>query len=156
MINIATPKNAKNSHLLRYELKQNLKSIISKPITNKNDGRIAVISAKSMGKLNSTKVADKSIKNGFSEAQHFEAAKHIKELYENSTLKHSSADKYGNSEVSIHRYATCLMIDNNLAQAKITIKETLNGIYKGNKIYTIELESIAKLSTEPQTLAKKI
>lgn len=87
MINITTPKNTKNPHFLRYELKQNLKSIISKPITNKNDGRIATISAKSIGKLNSTKVAEKSIKNGFSEAQHFEATKHIKELYEKSTLK---------------------------------------------------------------------
>ena len=153
---ISTPQESKSAHLLRYELKQILKPITAKPIINKNDGRVAIISSKSIGKFNSAKAADESIKNGFSEAQHFEVAKHIKSLYEKAIFKESSPDKYGNSEVKIHRYTSGITLDGKPAQAKITLKETTGGIYKGNRIYTIELESIAKLSTEPQTLAKKI
>ncbi|MGX2973417.1 LPD3 domain-containing protein, partial [Helicobacter sp. T3_23-1059] len=110
---------------------------------------VAMISTKSIGKLNSEKATSESVKNGFSENQHFETAKNIKTLYENATLKESTPDKHGNKEVKIHRYIANFMLDGQPAQAKITLKETLNGIYKGNKIYTIELESIAKLPTEP-------
>ena len=148
-LEISTPQKAKKPYLLRQELKRTLKPIIAKPIINKNDGRTAIISSKSIGKLSSSKAAYESIKNGFSEAQHFEAAKHIKTLYEHANFKGSSPDKYGNTEVKIHRYTADFLFDNKPAQAKITLKETTSGIYKGNKIYTIELESIAKLSSEP-------
>ncbi len=84
--------------------------------------------------------------NGFSEAVHFEAAKHLPELYENAHLRNIDDDtKHGYKEIKMPRYKIDFILDGQPAQAKITLKETLKGLYKGNKIYTIELESVSKI-----------
>ncbi|MGX3046150.1 LPD3 domain-containing protein [Helicobacter sp. T3_23-1056] len=146
---ISTPKEAKNTHILRYELQKALKPIIAKPITNKNDGRVAILNKDGHKKIQSTKAISKSIENGFSEKQHFEVAKCLKELYENARLREITPDKNADKNIQIPRYEAHFMLDGQPAQAKITLKETMKGKYKGNRIYTIELESIAKLPSEP-------
>lgn len=133
-------------HKLRIKLNETLKPIFGKPLTNKHDGRVAIITKSSTDKIRSTKAVDKSKANGFSEAQHFEVAEHIKELYENANFLQSTIDKGGATNLQIHRYIIDIMLDSQPAKALITIKETLKGMYKGNKIYTIELEEVAKLN----------
>ena len=144
-LQITMPKETKSPFHLRQDLFNALKPVFNKPLTNKNDGRIAYISSKKLGKINSGKAANESVKNGFTEIQHFETAKHLKELYENATLRETTPDKDGNPNLQMHRYTANFTLDGEPAQAKITLKETKGGIYKGNRIYTIELESINKV-----------
>ena len=146
-IKITTPKEQKSTYQLREDLYDTLskQGVLGKPITNKNDGRVAVVSRKKVGKLASTDAILESEKHNFNEAQHFEAAKHIEELYKNARLREIQPDRNGEENVLIPRYEVNFMLDGEPARAKITLKETLKGLYKGNKIYTIELESVEKL-----------
>lgn len=144
IIQIAKPKETKTPFEMRKDLFNALKPVFNKPLTNKNDGRIAFISSKKVGKLGSKDALNTSEKNGFSEAQHFEVAKHLKELYENAHLREIQPDKKGEVNVQIPRYETKFSFGGQPAVVKITLKETLMGLYKGNKIYTIELESVSK------------
>ncbi|MWV66970.1 hypothetical protein DCO58_04640 [Helicobacter saguini] len=53
--------------------------------------------------------------------------------------------KYKDSKVQIPRYSINFKINNDEFQALITLKETLYGMNKGNKLYSIELEKVTKL-----------
>ena len=67
-------------------------------------------------------------------------------VFENSRLRNIDPDtKNGHNDIQIPRYEVNFMLDGEVVQAKITLKETLKGLYKGNRIYTLELESIKKL-----------
>lgn len=69
------------------------------------------------------------------------------ELYKNAKLRDIQPDlKHGDPNINIPRYEIAFTLDDEVVMAKITLKETISGVYKGNKIYTIELESIVKLS----------
>ena len=145
-LKLSTPKDDKSLFYRRNDLKKSLKPFASKPLINKNDGRVAYISIKKIDKFGSDAALKTSKDNGFSEAAHFEAAKHLPELYENAKLREIQPDtKNGDPNVKIPRYEIAFTLDNEPAIAKITLKETLTGKFKGNKLYTIELESIAKL-----------
>ncbi|MGX2972882.1 LPD3 domain-containing protein, partial [Helicobacter sp. T3_23-1059] len=110
---------------------------------------VAILSKDGHKKIQSTKAISKSMTNGFNEKQHFEVAKRLKELYENARLREIAPDKNADKNIQIPRYEAYFTLDGQPAQAKITLKETMKGKYKGNRIYTIELESIAKLPSEP-------
>lgn len=130
---------------LRQELRQKLKSIINKPITNKNDGRVAYLPNKNINKIYSDKALQKSLNNGFTQDEHIKTAEHLKELYENSIFKETTKDKSGADNLMIHRYNKTININGVNANALITLKETIKGQYKGNKIYTLELEGLEKI-----------
>ena len=149
MLEIIMSKENKNTQTLRQEVEKILKPISMKPIVNKHDNRIAILNKDGRRKIQSSKAINKSVANGFSETQHFEVAKHLKELYENAKLREITPDKNTDKNIQMPRYEANFMLDGQHTQAKITLKETLKGMYKGNKIYTIELESIAKLPSEP-------
>ena len=103
----------------------------------------------------SDKAIAKSVNNGLSQLEHIEAVKDIQELYTKSKYLESSKDKSGAENLIIHRYTADI---DNETKALITLKETIQGNTKGNKIYTLELEgleNVAKLeSAQPRTLAK--
>ena len=130
-------------HTLREELKTILKPIVNMPITNQNDKRVAVLSNKAIAKMYSTTSIQKSVKNGFTQEEHFVAAQNIKELFENAKLQTSTSDRSGDTSLTIHRYMADLNVNNKNAQAKITIKETLKD---GNRIYTMELMELSRSS----------
>lgn len=130
-------------HTLREELKTILKPIVNLPITNQNDKRVAVLSNKAIAKMYSTTSIQKSVKNGFTQEEHFVAAQNIKKLFENAKLQTSTSDRSGDTSLTIHRYMADLNVNNKNAQAKITIKETLKD---GNRIYTMELMELSRSS----------
>lgn len=120
---------------LRESTKQTLHNIAGKNITNAHDGRIAQVSKKNIGKMVSDKAIAKSVANGFSAMEHFNAVNDIESLYKNAIFKETTADKSGESYLKIHRYNA--NFEN--ANALITLKETIE---RGNKIYTLELEEL--------------
>ena len=86
--------------------------------------------------------------NGFSEQEHLTIAKRLDELYQNSVFKETHADRNNQHEIQIHRYTS--KVDDN-TEALITLKETKEGKYQGNRIYMLELDSVARLSGSDST-----
>ena len=150
-----TKKEKQEKQKQRKTKNKLLSKIVGQDITNANDGRIAQVSKKNIAKMLSDKAIAKSVNNGFSELEHIEAVKDIQELYTKSKYLESSKDKSGAENLIIHRYTADI---DNETKALITLKETIQGNTKGNKIYTLELEgleNVAKLeSAQPRTLAK--
>ena len=72
---------------LRESTKQMLHNIAGKNITNAHDGRIAQVSKKNIGKMVSDKAIAKSVANGFSAMEHFNAVNDIESLYKNAFLR---------------------------------------------------------------------
>ena len=137
----------KAKHEQREQTKAILSPLINKPITNQNDGRVAQISRKNIAKMISDKAVAKSVANGFEPAEHFKAVQEVDKLYQKARLKETHKDFKGDSDnVLIHRYDT--KTDN--ANVLLTLKETLKGDYKGNKIYSLELETLELKPTLPE------
>ena len=127
-------------HTQREATKKQLSQIVGQDITNANDGRIAKISKKNIAKMLSDKAIAKSVKNGFSELEHIQAVQNIGELYKKAKFVKTHKDlKHSDPVVVMHRYKAG--IDEN-TEALITLKETIAGEYKGNRIYTLELEEL--------------
>ena len=142
-----TQSNKENTYILREQTKEILNSLVGKNITNQNDGRIAQISRKNIAKMTSDKAIQKSVDNGFTPQEHFKAVQDIENLYQEAVLKETHKDKKsGNPNVFIHRYNA----DFNGNNALITIKESLDSNSKGNKIYTLELESLELKPSAPE------
>lgn len=136
----------KNLFEWRESLKSVLKTKINQPIINKHDSRLAMLSSKNIGKLSSVEAIQKSLNNGFSEIEHFSVALEIVMLYENATLKEIQPDlKHGKDNVQIPRYIIKIKLGNKKALVLITLKETISGKYKGSRLYSVELQEIAKL-----------
>ncbi|MDL0102545.1 LPD23 domain-containing protein, partial [Campylobacter felis] len=141
-----------NTHTLREQTKKFLSALVGKNITNQNDGRIASISRKNIAKMTSDKAIAKSVNNGFSEAEHFEAVGDIENLYQKAILKQTHGDaKSNNANVLFHRYNA----DFKGANALITLKESLDKNTKGNKIYTLELEALELKPAAPKPLGSE-
>ena len=125
---------------LRADLKQALSPYLNKEIVNKATGITAQISTTGLNKIASKKAVDKSVANGFSRDEHFKVAGDLKNLFENATKKESYADKKQSKDVvSIHRFFTEITINDKQAQAKMTLKESID---YGNRIYSLELEEL--------------
>ncbi|WP_096027411.1 hypothetical protein [Campylobacter lanienae] len=129
----------------RNNVKNILNKLIGIDITNKNDGRIAQVSKTNISKMISDKAIQKSLNNGFSAKEHFEAVESVEELYKNAIYKSSSDDiKNGDKALKIHRYEADFK-DN--AKVLITLKESIDK--NQNRIYTLEVEAVeSKLSTK--------
>lgn len=149
-IEVLAEDKDKKAYDLRSDALKTLKAI-KKPITNKHDGRVAIVNKAGRLKMISDEAVRESVKNGFTPAEHIEVAKHIQELYEEAKLREIKPDlKHGHTSLQIPRYEAMFDLNGLQAQVLITLKETLKGMYKGNRIYSIELESIARLKpTEP-------
>ena len=112
------------------------------------------ITTDEINKISSKKAIDKSVANGFSRDEHFKVAQDLKSLFENSKLKESHADNKQREHIKVHRFIQDLSINDKEAQAKITLFENNQA---GNKIYSLELESLEKPTplspSTPQTKA---
>ena len=137
-----TTGEAKGIAELRKDLKAALEPSLNKEIVNKETNITATISTKGLTKISSSKAVAKSVKNGFTRDEHFKVAQDLKNLFENSTLKESHADTKARDEIqAVHRFTKDLEINGSQAEAKITLFENNQA---GNKIYSIELESLER------------
>lgn len=140
---------------MRSDALKTLKAI-RKPITNRHDGRVAIVNKAGRLKMTSDEAVRESVNRGFAPVEHIEVVKHIQQLYEDAHLREIQSDlKHGHTSVQIPRYEVMFDLNGLQVQAlttlkETTLKETLKGMYKGNRIYSIELESITRLKpTEP-------
>ena len=150
-----TTQETKDIKVLRNDLKEALNPYLNKEIVNKETGIIATISTKGLTKISSSKAVAKTIQNGFTRDEHFKVAQDLKSLFENSKLKESHADTKARDEIqAVHRFTKSLQINGSQAEAKITLFENNQA---GNKIYSLELESLEKPTplspSTPQTKA---
>ncbi|MDY3113753.1 MAG: hypothetical protein SOW25_05445, partial [Helicobacter sp.] len=130
---------------LRSETKNNLEKLLNKDIINAHDGRVAQVTRKNIAKMTSDKAIEKSVKNGFTQEEHFKAVNNIEALFQNATFKETSKDlKSDNPNILIHRYLS-KDGDNNVL---LTIKETLKND-SGNRIYSLELEALELKASAP-------
>ena len=133
------------------QAKEVLKSISGKDLKNLDTGIEAQINTNQYNKLISNAAAQKSENNGFSRDEHFEALANIEELYQNAILLKKTDDlKNNDPNVKIYRFASPFVIDNEIADALLTVKESIDNNSK--KIYSLELTEIKKLSAKGGTL----
>ena len=151
-IQITLPKEKQTRFTMRQNAYKSLKEVEKTPLTNANDGRVAYLNKTGRQESLSDYAINESAKNGFDEAQHLATAQHLPTLFENAKFKETTRDlKNNDKNVKIHRYTANFLLDNEPAQAQITLKETIAGQHSGNKIYTLKLESVSRLSpAEPQ------
>ena len=137
----------------RSELLTILKPILGK-ITNISTGIEASLTKHSISKMTSAKALEKSKKNGFTLAEHFELAAKIKPLFESAILviAHGNLKNPDDPNViSIKRFVSAAILNNGKkADVLITVKES---IANGHRIYSIELDEINKASERFQGLS---
>lgn len=133
---------------LRKLLQDELKPLSNMKFTNIKSGINANFSARSIGKIGSDKAVNKSALNGFSTAEHFEAAMQIKALYESSDFVGRFLDDRNDPNVvAMYRFQIPIVLTTDRkAIAYITTKEVK---IQGNRTYTLEL------LVEPYPQAKK-
>lgn len=98
----------------------------------------AHINSRSIKKLTSEKALNKSLENGFTENQHFEAAANVNNLYKNAQKMSVGKDKNGSPDIiSVKRFYNDFKLKSGKkATAKITVKESKQN---GHTIYSVEL-----------------
>ncbi|ETD24792.1 LPD3 domain-containing protein [Helicobacter macacae] len=97
-IEVLAENKDKKAYDLRSDALKALKTI-RKPITNKHDGRVAIVNKAGRLKMTSDEAVRESVKHGFT------AAEHIQELYEEAKLREIQPDlKHGYTSVQIPRY----------------------------------------------------
>ncbi len=106
--------------------------------TNKKFKITAHLNSRSIKKLDSGKALNKSLSNGFTESEHFEAASKVNTLFQKATRMTSGKDKNGSPDIiSVKRfYADFKLKSGKKATAKITVKESKQN---GHTIYSVEL-----------------
>lgn len=135
-------ENNKSNNEWRNEIKEHLANIKGKALQNIATGITAQLSSEGINKMTSGAAIKKSIDNGFTGDQHFEAVKKVVELYKNAKLIKTHKDKNGNKDVLIKRFvAQDKMNDGTEYDALITLKESTE---HGHRIYSLELDEINK------------
>lgn len=135
-----TPKKSQ-----REQVKQQLQSIKNIDIPHKS-GIVARLSSTGIDKMLSDKAIQKSLDNGFTKEQHFNAVANIENLFKNSDFLRTESPKNQSADiVGIHRYINTQDLQDQNAQALITLKESVEN---GNRIYSVELEGL----THPSNL----
>lgn len=130
---------AQNKIQLRQATKEILNTLKNKEITHKN-GIVARVSSVGIEKMMSDKAIQKSLDNGFSISQHFNAVQNIETLFKNSDFLRTEAPKNQSKDiVGVHRYINTENLQEQNAQALITLKESVEN---GNRIYSLELEEL--------------
>ena len=128
----------------REQVKQQLQSIKNKDLPHKS-GIIARLSSTGIDKMLSDKAIQKSLDNGFSKEQHLSAVADIERLFKNSDFSHTEPPKNHSADiVGVHRYINAQDLQEQNAQALITLKES---VQNGNRIYSVELEGLAHPSS---------
>ena len=135
----------KRNNEYRKEIKEKLKNSMGKDLPNDTTGITASISSAGLNKMLSGEAIKKSVNNGFTPQEHFEAVENIVNLYKKAKLITSYPDqKYNDSKVSIKRFVAQDKLDSGTPiDALITVKETYE---RGNKIYSLELDEINRAS----------
>ena len=132
---------------LRANLKEAIKDILNKDITNKETGMVARISRTGVNKISSQKALNKSLNNGYTKEEHYKAGEHIKELFEKGSLREKHKDYKDRAEIqAVYRFVTPITINNKQANVLITMFENNQA---GNKIYSLELEGLEPISLSP-------
>ncbi|MDR0645816.1 MAG: hypothetical protein LBG46_02215 [Elusimicrobiota bacterium] len=130
-----------------------LSALAGKDIINKSTGIAAQINSKQKSKLVSAKSVSKSIENGFTKEQHFEAASRINESFENAILLEEGADKNNDINIkSIRRFVAPVKLGEDTNYSYMLIKESVE---HGNRIYTTELINKKGLESILDTLKNK-
>ncbi len=139
----------------RNEIKKILSKNLNKDLQNKASGTTAKLSIKGLNKMTSSVAISKSVNNGFTPQEHFEAVKNIVKLYENAELIKSHKDlKHGVEGLKINRYvAQDEFNDGTKYDALITAKETIEN---GQRLYSLELDEINHASKRFETTDKGI
>ena len=115
-----------------------LKSLFGKVITNFDSNIKARFSKNTANKIVSDKAITKSVVNGFSPQEHFEAAENIRGIFEQSEYIGNFSDDTNDSNIlAIHRFQKNIILSNGReCVAYITLKEVKK---EGSRIYTQEL-----------------
>ena len=106
--------------------------------TNKKFNIEAHVNSRSIKKLTSEKALNKSLENGFTKTEHFEAASKAHILYKKATRMTKGKDRDSSPDIiSVKRFYTDFKLKSGkTATAKITVKES---IQNGHTIYSVEL-----------------
>lgn len=131
-------KEEKYIHYKAKKLKDDLKKYFNTFFVNESNNFKVRFSKNSASKMGSDKSVTKSIVNGFTINEHFEAAENIKPIFENSYyIGTFSEDKNKDNVIDIKRFEKKINLSTGKkAYAYITIKNTLQG---GNMLYSVEL-----------------
>ncbi|WP_261517796.1 LPD3 domain-containing protein [Campylobacter lanienae] len=109
-----------------------LKTLINK-VSKNIDGREVKFTKRSLEKMTSGKAINKSLDNGFTREEHYEAAQNILEIFKTAKFVETQPPKNGSPDIlGVHKY----MGKYKNANIKITIKEIKDN---GNRFYSIEL-----------------
>ena len=129
----------------RKEIKEKLKSSMGKDLPNDATGITASLSSAGLNKMLSGEAIKKSIDNGFSAQEHFEAVGRIVELFKKARLVASYPDKkHGDPTVNIKRFVSQDKLKSDKPiDALITVKESYE---RGHRIYSLELDEINEAS----------
>ena len=136
------PSETRKIHYLAKITKGLLKPYVGTMFHNKNvpgiDDFKSPFSMNSIRKLTSDKAVTKTVVNGFSIEDHFEAAQNIKEIFENSYyIGTFSNDKNVENVIDIKRFQKKINLSTGQkAYAYITIKNT---VQQKDKLYSVEL-----------------
>ena len=130
-------KSPSRAKLLREDLAKALRPSFALH-RNEQTGIEAHLNGRSLKKLESDKAIEKSKANGFTIAEHFEAAERIVELFKSAALVETAPDKKGSVQIlSIKRFLAPFTLASGMrASAYITVKESIDS---GHKIYSVEL-----------------
>lgn len=135
-------EDKKSNDEWRKEIREHLTNVKGKDLPNDATGIKAKLSSEGINKMTSGPAIKKSIDNGFSGDQHFEAVKRIVDLYKEAKLIKTHPDKNGDKNVTMKRFvAQDKMKDGTPFDALITLKETVE---HGHRIYSLELDEINK------------
>ena len=132
----------------RNNLADKLKVYVTKGVIENNTIGTTKISKHTIGKLGSDKALNKSMANGFTPEEHFDAAERVVDLYKNAELKLTQPDKDNDPNIiSIKRFNQIFITCNHQkARAWITVKESKQ---YGHRLYSIEVMEIEKAGENP-------
>jgi len=137
---------AVNKAAIRGEAVAHLKKIQGKPLHNEEQNIAATIGADQIGKLTSGTALHKSIKNGFSQAEHYMAAANVKGIFKQAKLIRTHPDKNMSEHiVEMRRFEGKINLSNGTAATLLTVKKTAQ---HGHKIYSIELTELKKIPSD--------
>ena len=118
---------------IRDASKKILSTFLGKTSKNNIDGREVKFTKRSLDKMTSGSAVGKSLDNGFTREEHYEAAQNILEIFKTAKFVETQPPKNGSLDIlGVHKY----MGEYKNANVKITIKEIKE---HGNTFYSIEL-----------------
>ena len=118
---------------IRDASKKILSTFLGKTSKNNIDGREVKFTKRSLEKMTSGSAVGKSLDNGFTRDDHYEAAQNILEIFKTAKFLQTEKPKNGSLDIlGVHKY----MGEYKNANVKITIKEIKEN---GNRFYSIEL-----------------